>query len=80
MVKQFMNYKGQMTDAPEDLPNEVFSYDNGLIVWSRNKKKHQVRYGLQVKMFTDDLDAAEEVGRCLRHAVECEGKLDIGGK
>lgn len=47
-------------------------------VWTMGKKKivHQIQYGTQVKTFENDMDAAIEFGTCVRHSVECAGKLD----
>jgi ribosomal protein S1 len=38
-----------------------------------SKKRHQVRYCLQVKEFEDSMEAAHNVGECLHHRAECEG-------
>lgn len=47
------------------------------IHWYRvGKSRHVIQYGLQVKLFDTQLAAAEEFGYCLRHGLECEGKLD----
>lgn len=71
-----MNYRGELVVAPRDFSCVVASYQDGVIVWSRSgKSNHQVRYGLQLKTFKDDLSAAREFGECVRHLAECDGLL-----
>jgi len=38
--------------------------------------KYNVVYGGASEEFTDDLDASEYYGTCIRHALECAGHLD----
>lgn len=71
---QFLNYKHELVDAPKELAIEIANHADGLVVWSRGgKKNHQVRYALQVKTFTDSMEAAQEFGECVHHAAECVG-------
>lgn len=75
---QFRNHEGVLCDAPKDLSRIVFTHYRELIVWSFNgKRTHRVRYGLSSKDFHNDMDAAHEVGECLRHWAESQGLLDI---
>jgi hypothetical protein len=75
----FANYKGVMCEAPRDLSVKLFIYGDRLIVWSYCplNEIHQVRYGLQVKEFTESIAASVELGTCIHHAIECEGWLDL---
>lgn len=71
-----MNYQGVLVAAPDDLKN-IVAVTAGVVVWSKGgKKNHQVRYGLQVKGFNNDIDAAKEYGLCVRHNAECDNLLD----
>ena len=72
------NFRGELVDAPCDLPTIVASYGGSVIVWSRMHKTHQVRYGLQVHHFNDSIDAAQDFGCCVHHYAECYGLLDCG--
>ena len=47
------------------------------VTWSRKRKRHTVHYGKQVTHCTDSLQACHEFGECVRHSLECAGKLDI---
>lgn len=71
-----LNYKQELVDAPADLVDIVFSCEDNHIVWSREGYVHQVRYGLQVLTFDTMLEACKELGYCIRHAMECLGRLD----
>ena len=62
-------------------PNTIALFDEGDhdVIWLRNSKgTHTIRYGEQVKRFakSDDLQASAEFGACVRHSLECAGKLD----
>jgi len=46
------------------------------IEWSVENGLHTVKYHLEVRTFTDDMQAAEAFGYCVRHAAECKGLLD----
>lgn len=47
------------------------------VIWfKKGKKAHVIEYGKQRKTFFDDLEACHEFGECVRHSLECEGKLD----
>ena len=72
------DWKGRSKPSPKDLGQTIASYDDRLIVWSRSRNTHQVRYGLQVKQVaaSDSIDAAQEFGRCVHHLEQCNGKLD----
>lgn len=58
--RQFPDYNGKMCNAPRDLSVKLFIHEDGLIVWSYCPlhRIHQVRYGLQVREFTDSMAAA----------------------
>lgn len=42
----------------------------------KTKKTFTVQYYLQRKVCQDYHEAAEELGYCIMHALQCEGKLD----
>jgi hypothetical protein len=46
------------------------------VVWYKVGRKHRVEYGHHSVTFASDLEAAKTFGFCVRHALECEGKLD----
>lgn len=46
------------------------------VQWYKNSKVHCIVYGLQSTFYDDDLAACHGFGECVRHSLECEGKLD----
>ena len=42
----------------------------------KTKKTFIVQYHLQIEICQDYHEAAEELGYCIMHALQCEGKLD----
>ena len=46
------------------------------VLWQAGKTRHVITNGLQVKTFNNSLDACHEFGECVRHSLECAGKLD----
>lgn len=73
---KFRNYKGEMVESPPDRTVVVASLFDGCVVWSLKGPVHQVRYGLEVKTFKDDIEAAKEFGLCVLHCAECSGLYD----
>lgn len=71
------NAKGEFVRVPPDLSKVVASVGRNEVVWSTNAKgrTHKVRYGFQVKIFGNDMDACHEFGECVRHWAECEGRF-----
>lgn len=72
---KFRDYRGNLVEAPKDLPQTITNLYDGLIVWSRDKEKHQIRYGLQIKTFPGPIMAAEFLGHCVMHNASCDGLL-----
>ena len=46
------------------------------ITWVRRGNLHSVTYGYSVKVTGCDMEACHEFGECVRHSLECAGKLD----
>ena len=49
--------------------------------WSKTTDEHgkvtyTITYGQQQTSYQDDLAACREFGECVRHSLECAGKLD----
>ena len=44
--------------------------------WDARAKRHVITYGSHQYRRACDVDASEEYGRCIRHALECAGVLD----
>lgn len=72
---QFCDYRGQLVDAPDDFPQTIATYSDGLVIWSADAKLHQVRYGLQVKRFDNPADAMDNFSECICHDLQCQGQL-----
>jgi hypothetical protein len=47
------------------------------VTWGRLAGEHIVTYGQQVTKYRCDVAACHEFGECVRHSLECAGKLDI---
>lgn len=45
------------------------------VIWKFDGKVHIVEYGTQSETYYDDLLASECFGYCIRHSLECAGKL-----
>ncbi len=54
--------------SEEDLPF-------GIQLYQTSKNKFAVHYGKQVKINLTRSEATKELGQCIMHALECDGKL-----
>lgn len=44
--------------------------------WEFDGANHAITYGERIHVYTNDLTAAHEYGECVRHSLECAGKLE----
>ncbi len=50
--------------------------DSYAVKWEFDGEDHRISYGMSVRVFTSDINASHEFGECIRHALECAGKLE----
>lgn len=62
--------------APKPTLLAEFTEGDSTVSWGKRGDMHIITYGLQVKRYRDDIGACHKFGECVRHSLECAGKLD----
>ena len=73
-IMEFRRFDGEMVHA--NIKGELIASYHDAVFWTMSGKRHAVRYCLQVKTFSDGVEAAKEFGLCVRHAAECDGLFE----
>ncbi|MDX8400420.1 MAG: hypothetical protein R8K20_09260 [Gallionellaceae bacterium] len=74
MQSHFMNYKGDMVEAPKILGQIIINaYDGELVLWKDKSGEYHTRYGLDsAKHGTSEQAAVQQFNACMQHRLECE--------
>lgn len=79
-IREATNLPAETEPAPTPGLLAEFTTGDFPVTWELLQGEHVITYGLQVTRYRDDIAASREYGECIRHSLECAGKLDIEDK